>query len=225
MLFRSGGYAILTEDGSIFTFSSGYYGAANELCIKVPAVALAYGEDATGYFVGFADGRTEAFSASHRPARCVPPIADRVKAMQRELFARINQERAARGLGPLRWDGTLAGYASRWSTHMLSAGFGHQNLAALPAAYRYTGENIAAGDHGVTVGSLHGALMRSSGHRANMLAPGFTRVGIGVACSAAGKVMITEDFSRPTADGTPPAWAPTPPEAPVVRSDAGTLAC
>ena len=94
----------------------------------------------------------------------------------------------------------------------------------MPATYRYTGENIASGDKGVTVGSLHAALMRSDGHRANILAPGFTHIGIGVHCSAAGKIFITEDFSRPTFAGDPPPWAGTPPVAPIVRGDAGVIA-
>lgn len=222
---RNDGYSILTQDGTVHTFSGGNYGSATNTCAHSTAIALTYTENAAGYFIGFANGRTDAYSPEHRPAECRKPLAERIKAMQQELRTRINQERSARGLAPLAWDSTLAGYASAWSVQMAAHGFGHQNLGALPATYRYTGENIASGDKGVTVGSLHGALMRSDGHRANMLAPGFTHVGIGIFCSAAGKIFITEDFSRPTFAGTPPPWAGTPAAAPIVRSDAGSSSC
>lgn len=222
---RNDGYSILTQDGAIHSFSAGFYGSAVDTCARSAAVALAYTDEAAGYFVAFANGRTDAYSPTHRPARCVPPMSERIRAMKRELLDRINQERAARGLHALAWDATLGNYASAWSQQMSATGFGHQNLGALPATYRYTGENIASGDKGVTVGSLHAALMRSDGHRANILAPGYTHVGIGVHCSAAGKIFITEDFSRPTFAGTPPAWAGTPPVAPIVRGDAGSRSC
>jgi len=222
---RNDGYSIMTEDGTVFTFSGGNYGSATDTCARSTAIALTYTENAAGYFIGFANGRTDAYSPEHRPAECRKPLAERIKAMQQELRTRINQERAARGLAPLAWDSTLARYASAWSAQMAAHGFGHQNLGALPSTYRYTGENIASGDRTTTVGSLHTALMRSDGHRANMLAPGFTHVGIGIVCSATGQIFITEDFSRPTFAGFPPPWAGTPAAAPIVRSDAGSSSC
>ncbi|MFM8238663.1 MAG: CAP domain-containing protein [Actinomycetota bacterium] len=222
---RNDGYAVVLEDGTVTTFSSGFYGSATYTCPRATTIGLAYTDAAAGYFIGFANGRTDAYSPTHRPADCVLPLGERIKAMQRDLLERINQERAARGLAPLAWDGTLARYASAWSNSMAEYGFGHQNLGLLPITYRYTGENIASGDKGVTVGSLHAALMRSDGHRANMLAPGFTHIGIGVTCSSTGKIFITEDFSRPTFAGYPPPWAATPPAAPIVRSDAGSFSC
>jgi uncharacterized protein YkwD len=42
----------------------------------------------------------------------------------------------------------------------------------------------------------HRALMSSPGHRANILEPRFTRIGLGVTRSAAGEFWVTEMFSR-----------------------------
>lgn len=219
------GYAVVTGDGTVYAFSGGNFGSATYTCPRATTIGLTYAKHSAGYFIGFANGRTDAYSPTHRPAECMKPIGERVKEMQKDLVRRINQERAARGIAPLAWDGTLARYASAWSARMATGGFGHQNLAALPATYKYTGENIASGPKGVTVGSLHGALMRSDGHRANILAPGFTHIGIGVHCTSAGDLFVTEDFSRPTFAGFPPPWASTPPAAPIVRGDSGSLSC
>ena len=55
------------------------------------------------------------------------------------------------------------------------------------------GENVGAGS---SVDVVHGALHRSSGHRANMLSRRFTQVGVGVA-SGGGRVWITQVFRQP----------------------------
>ncbi len=108
---------------------------------------------------------------------------------------------------------------------MASHGFRHSAIGDLLGTYNYVGENIAAGGPGTTVGSLHNAWMHSDGHRANLLAPGFTRVGVGVHCNADGSVFLTEDFGHPSSAGPAQTGAPTPPVDPIAWPDAGSLHC
>ena len=104
-------------------------------------------------------------------------------------------------------------------------GFRHSSIAGLLGPYNYVGENIASGSAGTLVGTLHNAWMHSDGHRANILAPGFTRVGVGVYCSANGSIYLTEDFGHPSNAGPAQTSSITPPVDPVARPDAGTLRC
>ena len=87
------------------------------------------------------------------------------------------------------------------------------------------GENIAAGSAGTLEGSLHDAWMHSDGHRANILAPGFTRVGVGVFCNTDGSIWLTEDFGHLSSSGPPETSSTTPPVDPIARPDSGTLHC
>jgi uncharacterized protein YkwD len=145
--------------------------------------------------------------------------------MAQDLFARLNDERAARHLAPLAWDAALANYAAAWSANMGANGFRHSAISNLLGTYNYVGENIAAGGAGTLEGALHNAWMHSDGHRSNILAPGFTRVGVGVFCRADGSIFLTQDFGHPASAGTPQTAAPMPPVDPIARPDSGTLHC
>jgi hypothetical protein len=67
--------------------------------------------------------------------------------------------------------------------------------------------------------------MHSDGHRANILAPGFTRVGVGVFCTANGSIYLTQDFGHPSSAGSPQTSSITPPVNPIARPDSGSLHC
>ena len=108
---------------------------------------------------------------------------------------------------------------------MATRGFRHSTIGSLLGAYNYVGENIAAGSPGTMEGSLHDAWMNSDGHRSNILAPGFTRVGVGVFCSSDGSIWLTEDFGHPTNAGPAQTTPTVPPRDPIVRPDSGTLHC
>jgi uncharacterized protein YkwD len=145
--------------------------------------------------------------------------------MAADLLARTNDERAARHLAPVSWDPTLANYAAAWSADMASHGFRHSAIGNLLGPYNYVGENIAEGGATTLVGSLHNAWMHSDGHRANILAPGFTRMGVGVFCAGDGSIWLTEDFGHPSSAGPAQTSSTTPPVDPIARPDSGTLHC
>ncbi|MEY2477396.1 MAG: hypothetical protein QOG87_2711 [Actinomycetota bacterium] len=66
-------------------------------------------------------------------------------------------------------------------------------------AAKMLGENVGMGPN---VDQVHVALMNSPGHKANILEPAFSIVGMGVVRSGDGMVYITQDFVQPSG-GTP----------------------
>jgi len=221
------GYTMVAADGGLFRFGSNspYFGSAVNACPGAPAVAVAMSPGAIGYWIAFADARTYAFSPSSAPPKCAPSGKTKIAEMELDLFTRLNQERAARHLPSLVWDATLANYAAAWSANMSVNGFRHSSIGGLLGPYNFVGENIAAGSPGTLEGALHNAWMHSDGHRTNILAPGFSRVGVGAFCSANGSIWLTEDFGHPTAAGPADTSTVTPPLDPIVRPDPGTLHC
>ena len=152
-------------------------------------------------------------------------------AISQDLYERVNAERAARGLPTLSWDPVLADLASRWARQMAAdARMYHQDLQGLfgtsLVADRYIAlrENIYVGN-GIyrDSGSSHVAFMRSDPHRADILVPELTSVGIGAAC-VNGTLWVTQDFGVWLGNPIPPEH-PTPPLAPVARPDENGPTC
>lgn len=110
--------------------------------------------------------------------------ADKEKAA---VLKRINQERKAKGLSPLKMDNTLNAAADARAKEIVKE-FSHTrpngtscftilDEAKYKVSYTMAGENIAAGyDSADTVMT---AWMNSKGHRENILNSGYDKVGIG----------------------------------------------
>ena len=109
----------------------------------------------------------------------------------------VNAQRTARGLRPLIVSPCATRYAAPWTTHMAATNtLAHQSLAPLmrcPA--RMAGENIAYGN--VSADQMMAMWMNSPGHRANILNPGFTRIGVGAVRTTSGRWWATQDFVTP----------------------------
>lgn len=115
--------------------------------------------------------------------------SDSLSAFEREVVERINQERTQRGLAPLNVDVKLSHVARLKSEDMRDNGyFSHDSptygspsamMSQFGIQYRASGENIAAG-YPTPKAAVEG-LMNSSGHRANILSPEFTHIGVGYA--------------------------------------------
>ena len=116
-----------------------------------------------------------------------------------------NQERAKQGLPPLTVDPSLCSSAQAHSQDMASKNyFSHtgsdgsdvgQRIAAAGYSPIYAyGENIAAGQS--TPEEVVNAWMNSEGHRANILSPYYTHIGVGYAYSGGStyKSYWTQDF-------------------------------
>ena len=100
------------------------------------------------------------------------------------LLMLLNAARADGHLPPFAEDPTLSGRAQqRAETLCANHQFSHDGWQAAfrGAPYGWTGENLAMGYQDPR--AVHGQLMSSPGHRANILKPQYRAVGIGHACN------------------------------------------
>ena len=115
------------------------------------------------------------------------------------ILGLVNQSRAENGLPALAANGQLTCLAQSWSSYLASTGqFFERNLQATLASpgyggYHTLGENILRGPDTMSASDMHTAWMNSPPHRANILSPAYSSVGIGIADSN-GQVYATEDF-------------------------------
>jgi uncharacterized protein YkwD len=138
----------------------------------------------------------ESLPLSFRVAKATPrpELEDRMLEM-------VNTERRAAGLKPVQADGELVKVARAHSQDMLARGyFAHvspegkdlgNRLQQARVRYLSAGENLALAP---TLHSAHTGLMRSPGHRANILRPQFGRLGIGILDAGSHGLMVTQAF-------------------------------
>ena len=91
----------------------------------------------------------------------------------------INEERHSQNLRPLESNSNLTVKAKGWSETIAAEGrLVHSNLASeLNSGWHIVGENLAVAS---SIEQAHALLMESPPHRANILNPRYTHVGIGV---------------------------------------------
>jgi uncharacterized protein YkwD len=126
-------------------------------------------------------------------------------AAEQALLDEVNRARAAHGLAPLRVDPTLRRAARAHSDDMLRRGyFGHgpfaERLARFGARGPRLGENLAWGaGTAAAARSMVQRWLASPPHRANLLRPGFRRIGVGAAVGSfsgyEGVRLVTADFA------------------------------
>lgn len=121
------------------------------------------------------------------------------------LLREMNRVRAEHGLGRLTADSQLARAARAHSREMIGSNvFGHgafgSRMAQFNVAGSLAGENLAwgTGARGTARGIVV-AWLASPGHRANLLRPSFTRVGVSDLVGAfrgyRGAHVVTADFA------------------------------
>ena len=132
-----------------------------------------------------------------------PAAASASESPEATYLATINQERHDHGLAPLVTRHSLNVIADGWAAHMASSGTLAHNpqLANVVTNWQAIGENVGAGPD---VPSLAEAFWNSSEHRANILDPDYSDVGIG-AVRTDGVLWITVDFRDPMHPVTPSA--------------------
>ncbi len=120
-----------------------------------------------------------------------------------ELLALVNKERELTGLHPLHLNNELSAAAKLHGADMFTRGYFSHNtpegkdpfhrLEALHIGYKYAGENLA---HSFSITRAHIALMKSAGHRANILNPKFSKVGISVLNGGIKGLMVVQEFKN-----------------------------
>ncbi len=118
-----------------------------------------------------------------------------------KMLTMINAIRSALGLSTIALNAQLSTLAQQHSDDMVARNFfGHVNLEGKSPEDRRkkaqypteVGENLA---NSSTLSSAMQGLLRSPIHRANILTPHWTQVGIGIAQSSDGSLKVTQEFS------------------------------
>jgi uncharacterized protein YkwD len=127
------------------------------------------------------------------------------RASEAGILGAMNQVRVAAGLRPLRFDGKLHSAARAHSADMLRRGyFGHgafsRRMSGFHVHAKTVGENLAWGTGPYSAAkTVVQEWLTSPEHRANLLRPGFTRVGVGSAVGTfvgrTGATVVTADFA------------------------------
>ena len=122
---------------------------------------------------------------------------------EQEMFKLVNTERVKAGLSPVFFDDDLRDVARAHSQDMFVRGyFSHYTPEGLSPFdrmekanidYTYAGENLALAPS--TSLAMQG-LMNSPGHRANILSPNFTKIGIGVIDGGMYGKMYSQEFTN-----------------------------
>lgn len=128
------------------------------------------------------------------------PAAD-LTADEELMLNLVNQERSRNGLAPLQVEPALVQTARKKAQDMIENNyFGHlsptygspfEMMQEAGVKYRYAGENLAGAP---SVAQAHQALMASPGHRANILNPQFTHIGIGIVDGGPYGQMFVQHF-------------------------------
>lgn len=123
--------------------------------------------------------------------------------LENQMLQMINNERAKQHLPPLQMDSTLTTVARAHCQDMFQRGYfshltpeGRDPLIRMHDAdinYTAAGENLALAQ---TLQIAHNGLMHSPGHRANILNPAYTKVGIGVLDGGLHGLMIAQEFTN-----------------------------
>lgn len=104
-----------------------------------------------------------------------------------------NKAREAEGVAPLSVSGSLSSHAESWAQYLAANHtLAHSNIGSLLGSWSTVGENVAAGQP--TAPAMHAAWMGSSGHRANILNPAFTHIGVAVVLDSGGVPRGVEVF-------------------------------
>ena len=121
--------------------------------------------------------------------------------LEAKMLVLVNEERRKAGLQPLAEDTELREVALAHSKDMFERGyFAHltpegkdpfDRMRGAHIRFYLAGENLALAQ---TLPIAHEGLMNSPGHRANILRPGFGRLGIGILDGGVYGIMISQEF-------------------------------
>lgn len=130
-----------------------------------------------------------------------PSSSAGLTAEESKMVNLVNQARMGQGLQPLATNQQLSALARKKSQDMVTNNyFSHTSptygspfdmMKQAGITYNTAGENIAGAQ---TTESAHQNLMNSEGHRANILNPKFTEIGIGIASGSIYGNIFTQMF-------------------------------
>jgi uncharacterized protein YkwD len=132
-------------------------------------------------------------------------FAARSSSGEDSLLRAVNATRTSHGLRPVGLDARLRAAARSHSLEMLRGNyFAHGDFGSRMLAFHvlgsFAGENLAWGTGSYAAArTIVNEWLASPEHRANLLRPGFTRIGIGLARGSflgnGGATVVTADFA------------------------------
>ena len=149
--------------------------------------------------------KTDAIAEPSSPAKLPQPAepAPQSQADVAGMFELVNKERAAEKLPPYQLDEEVSKVATAKAKDMAekhyiehrSPTYGDpgEMLKRFGVSWAASGENIASY---TTVRAAHDALMKSPGHRSNIMSTEFDRIGIGTARGLNGQRLFVQLFVR-----------------------------
>ena len=146
-------------------------------------------------------------AAARRPALAVVAVlllavaaAGCMPADANKMLIYTNQSRAYVGVRPLQEHPTLTAKAESWARHMAAEGrLSHSTLSAGLSTLNWNslGENVGySSPTSNTLWTIHVMFVQSAGHRANLLNPKYTHMGVGVHKDSQGRVWVAEVFAQ-----------------------------
>lgn len=129
------------------------------------------------------------------PSPPPPPSGASNSAYESRILGLVNAQRVSHRLSTLSMSSCADSYAERWSAHLAAiAALVHQSMSGLLAGChaQYVGENVGYG--AVSADAMVAMWMASPGHRANILNPRFTSIGIGASQTSGGVWYAVQDF-------------------------------
>lgn len=121
---------------------------------------------------------------------------------------KTNAARAAAGVQQLQTRSEMVNFARNHTAEMIAADdlYHSSDLTKATTGWSKLGENVGRGS---SCDSLHNAFMNSAGHRANLLDPVYTSIGVGGAQAPDGRMYVTVVFAAHT-NATTTTTAPPP---------------
>lgn len=188
-------YAYETKNEVTASFFGGFL--SRSVAEAAPSVEKALGRPEDDLLAFTADGP---FSKATEMPRVGSFKVDRISEMR--MLEMVNDARSDAGVAPLKYSARLTKAARAHSLEMWKKRyFEHRSpvkgepqdrMAEAGAVFSLSGENIAMAPD---VGIAHGGLMKSEGHRRNILDPSFRQVGIGCIKTPGYGLMFTQDFT------------------------------
>lgn len=138
---------------------------------------------------------------STTPSLPTIPTVTAITAEEQQMVDMINQERAAAGVSPVQVDLRLVSVGQAKANDMKANNyFDHTSptygspwamMQQVGLTVGWAGENIAGNN---SVSGAMAAFMQSPGHKANILDPRFTHVGVGIAYGSAYGNLYVQEF-------------------------------
>lgn len=118
---------------------------------------------------------------------------------QQQILDATNAYRAQNGRSPVKADPQLNQVAQKWAEQMAREEHLYHNPnygKQYRPGWRAASENVAQNWVGASAEAFVDQWAKSPGHNKNMLSPGVTHLGVGVAKSASGKVYAVQNFAQ-----------------------------